>query len=381
MDKNENSKVSIVNVSDSIESAVKVAINLAGGMESVVEKNDTIYLKPNFVAPRKASCGVTTDFEVIRTVAEEVRRCGGKPVLYETPAMEFDRKNVYNVLGVRDFAERNGIEIAEEAVDYVKIAVPGGKIFKSLRIPGFLKGAKIINLPKLKTHVTARMTCGMKNLIGLLPDEEKRRCHVMGVHASVADICKVLHPVLTVVDAVTCLEGDGPTYGDPKDVGLIVAGKNMVSVDRICSRIIGIPPEGLEYISLYYNGSRPENIETVGESVEAVKTTFKIPEKSAFYHFSTKMIHVLDIPYSKLFPGHFNRFMFSTGYFGTNPKIIEEKCDKCGKCVEVCPVDNALNLDGYGVEYKNCIRCMECYLVCDNKAIMVKGFSRPKDEQ
>jgi uncharacterized protein (DUF362 family)/NAD-dependent dihydropyrimidine dehydrogenase PreA subunit len=377
MDRNENSKVAIVKVPDSIESAVKAAINLAGGMESVVEKGDTIYLKPNFVAPRKASSGVTTDFEIIRTVAEEVRRCGGKPVLYETPAMEFDRKNVYDVLCVRDFAVRNDIGIAEDAVDYAQVAVPGGKVFKSLRIPGFLKGAKIINLPKLKTHVTARMTCGMKNLIGLLPDEEKRRCHIMGVHASVADICIVLQPVLTVVDAVTCLEGDGPTYGDPKDVGLIVAGKNMVSVDRICSRIIGLPPDGLEYINLYYNGRQPEEIETAGESVEAVKTTFNVPEKSAFYHLSTRMIHVLDIPYSKLFPGHFNRFMFSTGYFGTNPKIIKEKCDRCGKCVEVCPMPSSLKLDSYSVEYKKCIRCMECYLVCDKKAIMVKGFSRP----
>lgn len=63
MDRNGNSKVSIIKVSDSIESAVKRAINMTGGMESVVEKGDIIYLKPNFVAPRKASSGVTTDFE------------------------------------------------------------------------------------------------------------------------------------------------------------------------------------------------------------------------------------------------------------------------------------------------------------------------------
>ena len=379
MDRNGNSKVSIIKVSDSIESAVKRAINMTGGMETVVKKGDIIYLKPNFVAPRKASSGVTTDFEVIRTVAEEVRRCGGNPVLYETPAMEFDRKNVYDVLGVHDFAVRNGIGMVEETVDHVKVAVPGGKVLRSLKIPGFLKGAKIINLPKLKTHVTALMTCGMKNLIGLLPDEEKRRCHVMGVHASVADICRVLQPVLTVVDAVTCLEGDGPTYGDPKEAGLVVAGKNMVSVDRICSRIIGLPSEGLEYIRLYDDGRQPEDIEITGESIEDVKVPFNIPQKSAFYHLSTRLIHVFDIPFAKLFPGHFNRFLFSTGYFGTNPKIIREKCDGCGKCIEVCPMDNALKLDSCSVEYKNCIRCMECYLVCDKQAIMVKGFSKPKD--
>jgi len=252
---------------------------------------------------------------------------------------------------------------------------------RSLKIPGFLNGAKIINLPKLKTHVTARMTCGMKNLIGLLPDEEKRRCHVMGVHASVADICKVFRPVLTVVDAVTCLEGDGPTYGDPKEAGLIVAGKNMVSVDRICSRIIGLPPEDPQYIRLYYDGRKPEDIEIAGESIEEVKVPFNIPQKSAFYHLCTRLIHLLDIPFSKLFSNHFNRFLFSTGYFGTNPKIIREQCDRCGKCIEVCPVDNALRLENYSIDYKQCIRCMECYLVCDKKAIMVKGFSRPEDQK
>jgi len=370
--------VSITKVKNSIENSVMEAVNLAGGMESIVNKGEEVYLKPNFVAPRDSSKGVTTNFEMIRVIAEDVRRCGGIPILYETPAIEFEKENVYNFLGVYDFAEKNKIQLIDDPVDYIKVAVDGGKVFKSIKIPRFLHKAKIINMPKLKTHITARMTCGMKNLIGLLPNSEKRRAHISGVHASVADICKVFQPVLTVVDAITCMDGDGPTYGNPKDVGVIIAGKDMVSVDKISSQIIGLSWQDIEYIRLFDSGNGNGNIQVIGESVKDIMNPFHIPHKSEFYHLSTRLLHIFDIPFSGVFPTHLSQFLFSTGHFGTNPRIIRDKCDKCGDCVKVCPVENVLNVETYKIQYKYCIRCMECYLACDKHAITVKGFSRPE---
>ena len=195
--------VSIAKVDHSLEDTVRKAVNLVGGMGSAVNKGDKVYLKPNFVAPRESFRGATTDFEIIRVVAEEVRRCGGVPVLFETPAIEFEKDWVFDVLGVRDFAQQNGIQLMDDPIELIEVPVPGGRVFRSLKIPRILHQAKIINLPKLKTHVSVKMTCGMKNLIGLLPNSEKRRVHVKGVNASIADISRVFHPVLTIVDAVT----------------------------------------------------------------------------------------------------------------------------------------------------------------------------------
>ena len=371
--------VSITRVEQSIEEAVREAVSLVGGMGSVVSKGDKIYLKPNFVAPRESRQGVTTDFEIIRVVAEEVHRCGGIPILYETPATEFKKESVYDILGVRGFARKNEIDLIDEPVEMISIPVHGGRIFKSVRIPRILHQAKIINLPKLKTHVSAKMTCGMKNLIGLLPDPEKRRVHIRGIHSSIADICRVFQPVLTVVDAVTCMQGDGPTYGDPIDVGLIIAGKDMVSVDKIACRIMGLSWQEIKYIRLFDKTANGQEITIAGVSPDDVMVPFNIPHKSTFYHASTRLIHILDMVFSRVFPMHLNEFLFHTGYLGTNPEILKEKCDQCGECLKICPVKDAIRIDSYRVNYKKCIRCLRCYEGCRQHAIAVKGFSRPEE--
>lgn len=370
--------VSIVKVCHNTEKSVKKAVDLVGGMESVVNKGDKIYLKPNFVAPRESFLGVTTDFEIIRAVAEDVRRCGGIPVLFETPAIEFEKDWVFEVLGVRDFAKKNRIHLMEDPIALIEIPVPGGSVIKSIKIPRVLHNAKIINLPKLKTHVSAKMTCGMKNLIGLLPNSEKRMVHVKGVNASIADISRVFKPVLTVVDAITCMEGDGPTYGDKVDLGLIISGKDTISVDTVCCKIIGIPLEQVGYIGLSDKGSSEKGITVVGESIEDVRADFRIPKKGALFHMCFRLIYILDIIFSKIFPMSLNQFLYSTGRIGTNPKIIKERCDVCSDCLKVCPIEGALELDHYKINYKKCIRCMKCYFACNKKAIFIKGISHPR---
>jgi uncharacterized protein (DUF362 family)/NAD-dependent dihydropyrimidine dehydrogenase PreA subunit len=369
--------VSITKVEHNIEKAVREAIHLAGGMETVVSKGDKVYLKPNFVAPRDSSKGVTTNFEVIRVVAEEVRRCGGIPILFETPAIEFDNKTVFDVLGVFDFAEQNKINLINGPLDLIRVPVPEGKVFKYLKIPEFLHNAKVINLPKLKTHVSAKITCGMKNLIGVLPDSEKRKVHIWDVHESIADIYKVIQPVLTVVDATTCMEGDGPTYGDKVNLGLIISGKDTVATDKVCSQIIGLSWEEVKYLRLANRNS--DKVKVAGESITDVQRYFNIPQKSSIFHLCFRLIYVFDILFSKIFDQHLNQFLYSTGYVGTNPKIIKDKCNECGDCIEVCPIAGVINIENYKVDYKNCIRCLDCYFACTQQAIIVKGVSRPKE--
>jgi uncharacterized protein (DUF362 family)/ferredoxin-like protein FixX len=376
-----DTRVSITKVENSIEAAVKKSISLVGGMDSVVNRGDEIYLKPNFVAPRNSSTGVTTNFEIIRVVAEEIRRCGGVPILFETPATEFDRDTVYDVLGVHSFANKNGIKIVNAPLDIIKVPVTKGNVFRALKIPQCLHKAKILNLPKLKTHVSAKMTCGMKNLIGLLPDSEKRRVHICGVHKSIADICNILKPILTVVDATTCMQGDGPTYGDKVNLNLIISGKDPLATDKVCSQIIALPWDQIEYIRLEDAKYDRHDVEVVGESLENIAVPFKIPYKTIFYHFSTRMIHILDVVFSVIFRQHLNHFLFNTGYFGTIPKINKDNCNACGDCINICPIENTIDIGTLKIDYKKCIRCLDCFFACDKQAITVKGFSRPESHR
>jgi uncharacterized protein (DUF362 family)/NAD-dependent dihydropyrimidine dehydrogenase PreA subunit len=370
--------VSIVKIQGNIDAAVRTAMEEAGGLKSLVGRGDEVYLKPNFVAPRSSSQGVTTDLEIIRVVAEEVRRHDGVPILYETPAIEFDRDQVFRILGVPEFARKNGIRISKALSELIKVDVPGGRALKRIKVPKLLYRAKIINIPKLKTHVCAKMTSAIKNLIGLLPHEEKRRIHVQGVHRTVADLPKVFQPIMTVVDAVNCLEGDGPAFGDRVEMGLIIAGQDLVAVDRVCSQVIGLSPEEVDYLRLADQRPFSRNIRIVGESLRDVSRSFRIPEKSALYHLASWMIYTLDIPFSRVSSRSFPEYLYSTGRVGTNPTIDKTRCDQCGECRSVCPVEGALDIENYRVNYSLCLRCLSCLPACRQQAILVKGVSRPK---
>jgi uncharacterized protein (DUF362 family)/ferredoxin len=369
--------VSVVRFRGNIEETVKESLTLIDGIKSIVNRGDKVYLKPNFVAPRKAITGVTTDLEIVRVVAEEIKACGATPIIFETPANEFDQAVVYEVLGIREFAKRNHIELEEGTINWIDIKVPGGKVLKSLKVPDFVPGAKIINLPKLKTHISAKMTCGMKNLFGLISHHDKKRAHAYGVNEAIADICKVIKPILTIVDGIVVMEGDGPTYGDRIELGLIVAGKNLIAVDRVCCKVIGIPEEEVRYIRIFSSDGFKEYPKVVGD-LPHISLKLRIPQKSTAFHFLTRSMYTVDTLYTKLSSVPLNKVLYSTGYFGTNPKILAQKCDKCGQCLDVCPVSEVVDLTTLKINYKKCVRCLECYTACDRGAIFIKGFSRPE---
>ena len=71
------------------------------------------------------------------------------------------------------------------------------------------------------------------------------------------------------------------------------------------------------------------------------------------------------------------------GVFQSRPYIIEEKCKKCGVCVESCPVEGkAVRFDNGRrnppvYDYKKCIRCFCCQEMCPHQAIQVKKHRLP----
>ena len=50
-------------------------------------------------------------------------------------------------------------------------------------------------------------------------------------------------------------------------------------------------------------------------------------------------------------------------------KIDENKCDACGSCVEVCPVEAIELKDKAKVKEDECIDCGTCVDECPNEAI------------
>jgi uncharacterized protein (DUF362 family) len=135
----------------------------------------------------------------------------------------------------------------------------------------------VISAAKMKTHMATKVTLGMKNMFGLLPDKFKGKFHMNGISKVVVDINTVIKPALTVIDGFVAMEGRGPTDGTPVKMDLIIAGKDVVATDATAARVMGFDPHEISHIrtAAQKGLGNIDNIEIVGSKLEDVKRVFK----------------------------------------------------------------------------------------------------------
>ena len=246
-------------------------------------------------------------------------------------------------------------------------SITGGK-FKRFEIAApYLDADRIINLPKLKTHEMMTLTCGVKNLFGILVGAAKPAWHLQAgfdreLFARVLlEIYQIRPPDLTIVDAITAMEGDGPGSGDPRQVGLLLAGVNPVAVDMIAAEIAGIPKKLLfverEAEKLGLPGADRSSIEVCGTAPESLQIRpFRLPPLSDVQFGLPRFLK--------------NRLRQQ---LTTRPVQIPEKCILCGICVKGCPPE-VIRIEGQKLvfDYDRCIRCFCCRELCPEAALAVK---------
>jgi len=366
---------------DGIETATHHAIAQIGGMASIIGAAKIAVLKPNFVAGRPAETGATTSFALLKAVAEEARSAGAEPVLCEIPGTEFDREATYTILGVEQFCQKHGIQIARVdpeggAEDWMELRPAGARRLRCFRIPRFMQDACFINLPVLKTHVVSTMTLAMKNPMGILPRPDRRAMHTLGLAQCIVDMNRGIKPDLTIVDGSVGQDGEGPLYGDKADLQVLVAGRNSLAVDLACCQMVGVRPETVPHLKLALEQLGKPSWSRAGEEVGVIKR-FRLPQQNALYRFIFWLMYPLDYPYARIAGRgrHFCTALYNTGFVGTRPQIKQESCTHCGACIEACPLPEVIDLKTLKVNPKTCQRCLLCYAACPEQAISIKGYS------
>ncbi len=78
---------------------VRHAIELIGGISSLVASNDRVLIKPNLVVPQKPSTGVTTDPIICKVLADMVQDIGASPIIAESSAFGEDTEEAFEIAG------------------------------------------------------------------------------------------------------------------------------------------------------------------------------------------------------------------------------------------------------------------------------------------
>ncbi len=234
---------------------------LSGFMELGVRpeeiKGKRILLKPNLVETSQGVSHINTHPLVVRGAVEAFLTLGAAQVIVaEGPGHNHDSLLVLEESGLAEILWEDKIPFIDINYDnvYNQINAGGFSRLKTLTFPATLRQVDwIVSLAKLKTHHWAGVTLSLKNLFGVMPGIiygwPKNVLHHAGINQCILDIAATLKPHFAIVDGIVGMEGDGPIMGTPKEVGVLVMGRNLAAVDATCARIMGIDPFRVEYLA------------------------------------------------------------------------------------------------------------------------------------
>ena len=347
-----------------IRQAVHRLLAPLGGMSAFVRPGERVLLKPNMLSAKSPEQAVTTHPELLRAVIREVQAIGAVALVGDSPGIGSMRR-VAEKSGMLAVIEETGATLAP--FDAVREVAASG-VFKRFQVAkAYLDADRLINLPKLKTHEMMTLTCGVKNLFGAVVGAEKPAWHLKAgadralFARMLLELYQLRIPELTLVDGVVAMEGNGPGNGDPRSMGLLLAGANPVAVDVIAAELAGMPKQLLHVERaaerLGLPGADRAGIETVGEPLAAIQVPpFRLPPMA-------------DVQFG--LPGIIKNRL--RNQLSTRPVQLSERCKLCGICVAACP-PRAIRIEGGRLrfDYQKCIRCFCCRELCPDAALGVR---------
>jgi uncharacterized protein (DUF362 family) len=234
------------------ETIVRRALAALGGMERFVSKNASVVIKPNIcVAYHSYEYAATTNPWVVAALVKMCLGAGARSVQVMDMPFGGGQKEAYVRSGISEQVLAAGGEmISMSRLKYVPADIPGGQDLKQTQVyDDVLKADVLINVPIAKTHGLARLTLGMKNLLGVIQDRPYMHTNL---GQRVADLTSLLRPELTVVDAVRILTANGPSGGnldDVKQMDTVIASADIVAADSYATGLFDRRPDEIAYIS------------------------------------------------------------------------------------------------------------------------------------
>jgi uncharacterized protein (DUF362 family) len=221
-----------------------------GGMTAFVKPGQTVVVKPNIGWDRAPEHAANTHPVIVASVVKAALDAGARSVQVFDHTCNEPRR-CYARSGIRAALDAmNDDRVRLELVDarkFVPIQIAKGQ---SIQQWDFYKEALqadvYINLPQAKVHSLAKLSLGLKNVMGVIGGNRGDIHRDMGQR--LADLATVLKPHLTIIDATRILVRHGPQGGNVEDVKVLdtlVASEDPVAADAYATTLFDMRPEEL----------------------------------------------------------------------------------------------------------------------------------------
>lgn len=326
-------------------------------------------LKPNMLNSKRAEEGVTTDPGLVAGLVKILREKGCKAYVGDSPSNAYPGKSrlVFETTGMMKSLEESGGQFLDFESEPPAVVDVGGELVSTLPFTKHVLEHKIINMPKLKTHVQTVMTGAVKNLaFGCVQGASKSKLHSIGntperMAKAIADVYAFLRGRVefNLMDAIVCMDGNGPSFGRPRRELRLLASRDAVALDAVAFRMAGIDPDSVPHVrECMDRGLGPsceEKIEIVGGPVPDLG--FKLP--------------------STILSSISLRFGSFAKRLGPQVFVNKKLCTRCGECIGICP-EGAISMCDYPeVDDSKCIRCFACYEVCEHNSVEIRKRGIP----
>ncbi len=265
--------VKIFRVKDDISDIVKEAV-----INSGLQGKHKIFIKPNLSHPEYLP-GVVTSPKLIQQLVGLLRDWNSEVIVGESNGFNYPCWNAFDKTGVEAAVKAAGgsvINLSEDKV--VEVKFQGNTPLSRLFLPKtVLEADAVVDLPLMKTHEFMAYSGAVKNLFGCVPSNKR-----IYLHPYLPEVFYRLYalfkPQLTIMDARTGIEGNGPTKGKPVKMGLMLTGNDALAVDITATEIMK-----LDWKETYLNyiakktGIQEQTISVEGLQVSEVAHRFEPP--------------------------------------------------------------------------------------------------------
>jgi uncharacterized protein (DUF362 family) len=223
-----------------------------------------LIIKVNMVQTNKPLCA--THVDSIRALLEYMKPIYNKQIIIAESSSVVESSDGFRNYGYLDLAKDYNVKFIDLNTDsgspfYIvdsnlhQEVIPVAKTYVN-------PDNYIISLSRLKTHNRVIMTAGVKNMVMGAPlvlsndrasgRHYKSRMHSGGerfLHFNMFLVGQRVRPDFTIIDGVEGMEGNGPADGTPVNHKIALAGEDVLAVDSICTRLMGIPLEDVGYLN------------------------------------------------------------------------------------------------------------------------------------